>query len=161
MNNSFQKSYYNNATQFVDSRNTSADFQQNLKTQYEGVFTYNNVFSDDHSLNVKAGFSNTNREFYDLDADGRGASSDIIGTLNATSEPTNVNSSWTELNVIGFFGRVTYDFQKKYLFSASIRTDGASNLGENNKWVFFLEFLQDGIYTKRIFGQIYLLTLVS
>lgn len=137
LNNAFQRSYNNNATQFNDSRNASADFRQNIKTQYEGVFTYSNVFKDDHTLNVKAGASNYSREYYSLDADGRGASTDLITTLNASAEPTKVSSAFTDLNIIGFFGRLTYDYKKKYLFSASIRTDGASNLGENNKWGIF------------------------
>ena len=137
LGNAFQMSYYNNSTQFNDSRNASADFQQELRTQAEGVFTYNNTFNNKHSLNVKAGGSNYSRELYDLDADGRGASTDLISTLNASAEPTNVNSSFSTLNIIGFFGRVTYDYEKKYLFSASVRVDGASNLGENNKWGVF------------------------
>ncbi|NCI46781.1 SusC/RagA family TonB-linked outer membrane protein [Sediminibacterium soli] len=40
-------------------------------------------------------------------------------------------SSW---KLIGFFGRVNYNFDDKYMLSASIRREGSSKFGANNKW---------------------------
>ncbi|SIQ99601.1 SusC/RagA family TonB-linked outer membrane protein [Maribacter ulvicola] len=134
LDNAFQKSYFNTATSFNDSRNASADFEQDITTQIEGVFTYAKIMKDEHALNAKAGFSRVSREAYILGADGRGASSDLIPTLNASAEPTNVTSSFSSRNIIGFFGRVNYDYKRKYLLTASIRHDGASNLGADFKW---------------------------
>src|SRR5699024_6608797 len=39
--------------------------------------------------------------------------------------------------IVGYFGRITYDYDKRYLLSASMRYDGASNLGANNRWGYF------------------------
>lgn len=39
--------------------------------------------------------------------------------------------------LLSFFGRVNYDFQSKYLFSATFRADGSSKFGEGNKWGYF------------------------
>jgi TonB-linked SusC/RagA family outer membrane protein len=36
--------------------------------------------------------------------------------------------------LIGFFGRVNYNFADKYLVSASVRREGSSKFGDNNKW---------------------------
>ncbi|MCS2372946.1 TonB-dependent receptor [Phocaeicola vulgatus] len=33
-----------------------------------------------------------------------------------------------------FFGRFNYNFNEKYYFSASIRTDGSSTLPKDNRW---------------------------
>lgn len=44
----------------------------------------------------------------------------------------------SETNLIGFFGRLTYNYDQKYLFMASIRREEASQLwGTNNKWGMF------------------------
>ncbi len=39
-----------------------------------------------------------------------------------------------------FFGRVTYQYNKKYLFTANFRADGSSKFGENNKYGYFPSF---------------------
>lgn len=39
--------------------------------------------------------------------------------------------------LFSFFGRVNYDFADKYLFTASLRADGSSKFGKNNKWGYF------------------------
>ena len=39
-----------------------------------------------------------------------------------------------------FFGRVTYQYKSKYLFTANFRADGSSKFGENNKYGYFPSF---------------------
>lgn len=39
--------------------------------------------------------------------------------------------------LISFFGRFNYNFAEKYLFTASLRADGSSKFGPNNKWGIF------------------------
>ncbi|MDO6736342.1 TonB-dependent receptor [Wenyingzhuangia sp. 2_MG-2023] len=39
--------------------------------------------------------------------------------------------------LIGFLGRVQYNFDGKYLFSASVRRDGSSQFGPDNRWGVF------------------------
>ena len=40
-------------------------------------------------------------------------------------------------NLLSFFARVNYSFADKYIFSASVRADGSSKFGKNNKWGYF------------------------
>ncbi|GGF24493.1 SusC/RagA family TonB-linked outer membrane protein [Echinicola rosea] len=134
--NSFQKSYYNGPTQFVDSRNASAYNSTYWQKQFDGVFSYQKMLGL-HNFQFKLGGSYYDRQNYVASASGRGAASDLIPTLNASAEPTAVNSSLSQQVIIGYFGRVNYDFDKKYLFSFTARYDGASNLGSNNYWGFF------------------------
>ncbi|MBD8487363.1 TonB-dependent receptor [Echinicola sp. CAU 1574] len=134
--NSFQKSYYNGPTQFVDSRNASAYNSTYWQKQFDGVFSYQKVLGL-HNFQFKLGGSYYDRQNYAASASGRGAASDLIPTLNASAEPTAVSSSLSQQVIIGYFGRVNYDFDKKYLFSFTARYDGASNLGSNNYWGFF------------------------
>ncbi len=61
-----------------------------------------------------------------------------IGLGRAVSSGDFVNlirNSRSATNLIGFFGRFTYNYDQKYLFMASIRREAASQLwGTNNKW---------------------------
>jgi iron complex outermembrane receptor protein len=43
-------------------------------------------------------------------------------------------SSKEEYNIVSFLGRVNYNYAGKYYLTASVRRDGSSKLGLNNKW---------------------------
>lgn len=45
-----------------------------------------------------------------------------------------MSSSADESKLIGFFGRINYNFGDKYLLSASVRREGSSKFGANHKW---------------------------
>lgn len=135
-NNSFQKSFFNTPTQFVDNREASSFNSLFWQKQFDGIFTYKKSVGL-HNFQGKLGGSYFDRISYSASASGRGAASDLIPTLNASAEPTAVSSSHTQLRILGYFGRVNYDFDQKYLFSMSARADGASNLGKSNYWGFF------------------------
>ena len=47
------------------------------------------------------------------------------------------NTSQTPLVNIGYFGRIDYDYNKKYLLTASLRRDGISDFQGSNKWGMF------------------------
>ncbi|WP_297335065.1 TonB-dependent receptor [Algoriphagus sp.] len=60
---------------------------------------------------------------------------------NSTSEfPTTVNSSATRNELQSYFGRVNYTFKDKYLLTATLRADGSSKFGDNNKYGYFPSF---------------------
>ncbi|MBR5639327.1 MAG: SusC/RagA family TonB-linked outer membrane protein [Muribaculaceae bacterium] len=40
-------------------------------------------------------------------------------------------------SLVAFMGRVTYDYDNRYSFTVTARTDGSSKFGDNNKWGFF------------------------
>lgn len=56
-------------------------------------------------------------------------------SLGTPGKPeSNVND---DDKLVSFFGRVNYGFADKYLFTASVRADGSSKFGKNNKWGYF------------------------
>jgi TonB-linked SusC/RagA family outer membrane protein len=134
--NNFQKSFFNSPTQFIDSRAASASTSIWWQKQFDGVFRYQKNL-EGHNIRLDLGGSYFDRQNYALNASGRGAASDLIPTLNASAEPTAVSSSAGAQVIIGYFGRATYDFDRKYLFSVTARYDGASNLGKENYWGLF------------------------
>jgi len=135
--NTFLMSYLNSPIQLVEDRNATGRQENWEQIQVDAVFNYEKNFNEMHNLNATLGYSLYQRDNYTLFAEGRGAATDLIPTLNASGEPVGVSSTKGKQLILGYFGRANYDFDNKYLFSVSARYDGASNLGSAYKWGFF------------------------
>jgi TonB-linked SusC/RagA family outer membrane protein len=48
--------------------------------------------------------------------------------------PASYTSSW---NMLSYLGQAKYDYDNRYFISASLRGDGSSRFGQNNKWGLF------------------------
>lgn len=136
-NRLFQKAYFNGPNTLNSTRAASSSYTKRLDPQAEAVFTYDKSFNNVHNIEVKAGFSYYENNNDSLSASGRGAATDLIPTLNASASPVSVFGAESQQKIIGYFSRTTYNYKQKYLFNASLRYDGASNLGANNKWGLF------------------------
>ncbi len=53
---------------------------------------------------------------------------------------TRANTYRDEFTLISFLGRVNYNYNQKYYLTASIRRDGSSKFGANNRWGLFPSF---------------------
>ena len=87
-------------------------------------FSYQNFLYDGSSIENK-GFPTEDMKYYQI---GNG---DAEKTYLKASSYRNSNS------LAAVFGRVNYNFEEKYLVSASIRREGSSRFGVNNKWGWF------------------------
>lgn len=59
-------------------------------------------------------------------------------TIDAGTGGTFTGSgSFWNYNRASFFGRINYSYSGKYLFQATIRSDGSSKFGKNNRWGVF------------------------
>ena len=59
---------------------------------------------------------------------------DYLG-LGAT--PSRVESSYSEKTLLSFFARGNYNYDNRYLFTATVRADGSTVFSNKNKWGFF------------------------
>ena len=134
---SFQPAYLNGPGNLVDNRSASSSYYKWRQTQVDAVLSYSRSLLSNHHLDAKAGFSYYGRKESRLSASGQGASTDLIPTLNASAEPVSVSSSISDQVILGYFGRINYNFDYRYLVSINMRYDGASNLGSKYKWGFF------------------------
>lgn len=128
---SFQK-----ANEFNGLRPTTEGFNELERNKLEAYGTYNKTIQS-HSFSVMGGYSYQRDKQRIMSASVNGASSDKVPTLTAGPNKTAATSSSTEDVTIGYFGRVSYDFQKKYLFSATFREDASSRFASGNQWGFF------------------------
>ena len=87
-------------------------------------FSYQNFFYDGESIENK-GFPTESMKYYQI---GNG---DAEKTYLKASSYRNSNT------LIALFGRVNYNYADKYLVSASLRREGSSRFGKNNKWGLF------------------------
>ncbi|MFC5625604.1 SusC/RagA family TonB-linked outer membrane protein [Algoriphagus winogradskyi] len=114
------------------------DEYQNLSWLNENIATYGNSIGD-HNFQMLLGFSNQKfrqdrtRIAADTYADDRLPT--IQGAININRGGT--ISDVNEWALTSIFSRLTYNFKGKYLFTASVRGDGSSRFGEDNRWGIF------------------------
>lgn len=95
---------------------------------------------DNHDLKMLAGF--TFQDFVNRGFNGNidGFTSDVLLTNNfglGNTENDDLNSYKNSNTLISYLGRVNYNYLSKYYLTASIRADGSSRFGENNKFGYF------------------------
>lgn len=110
---------------------------RNVGWIWDNTVNYNKVIKN-HSLGVMVGTStqeNQSRGINGVTADlpGNGA----ITVLSAGNNPGTPGGSASESALVSFFGRLTYSYADKYLFTANFRTDGSSKFAPGNQWGVF------------------------
>ena len=142
----------NSTTQTNFRRTNNRRFDYNL----ENTISYTRSFGDHNaSLLVGQGAYLDNRTrmtsvtFFNVPADNFKEAS-----LNFKVPADQRNSDGSEgidHTVVSLFGRLTYDYQEKYLFQALIRRDGSSRFGPNNKYGVFPSFMVGWVASKEDF----------
>ena len=113
--------------------------ENDSRLNYNNTLTYTHNFAGAHNLDVTAGQEYIYNYF------------ENFGT-SASAFPT-VNNGWDDLSLgtiygtpsshaeddklLSFFGRLNYGYKSKYLLTASLRADGSSKFGINNRWGVF------------------------
>ena len=104
----------------------------------ESYVTLSKNFNEMHDLNVIGGYSWQEFDNYTQSIIGSGFVNDNLGADNIGGGVNQVPTNNHEINrLISFYGRVNYNYNNKYLFTATLRDDGSSRFGSNNRWVLF------------------------
>lgn len=125
---------------FLNSNGTAdVSVNNDLSMLNENTITYSKVFNEKHSLSAVAGFTYQNFISKSLRGSGSGFLSDVMETydLSAAANPKIPASGYSESVLLSYLGRINYVLDNKYLFTASIRSDGSSKYSKNNKWGYF------------------------
>ena len=103
-------------------------------TNYMGSFGLHNVKGMAGYSYQYSRYSGFNAENKDFPNDGLG--SDNLGSGEYAKEEGEVlmGSYKNDAKLIAFFGRVSYDYDGRYLFTVSLRHEGSSKFGADNKW---------------------------
>lgn len=118
------------------SRGTSKSQEDLL----EATLQYDKTFSNDHDFNALAGYSWRENRYenywmqnWDFPTDDFSYNNIGAGLAMRRGEAP-INSSQTRSKLVGYFFRVNYSYQDKYLLMASIRHEGSSKFGADHKW---------------------------
>jgi TonB-linked SusC/RagA family outer membrane protein len=136
-NRSFLKSYLDGPLVLNQNREATSSQTALIQKQADAVLNYVKSIGIHHNLEATVGYSYFKALNTATTAVGRNAGTDLIPTLNASATPWSVTGSESEQLLYGYFGRINYNFDQKYLITVNARYDGASNLGADYKWGFF------------------------
>ncbi|QJW92215.1 TonB-dependent receptor [Spirosoma taeanense] len=102
----------------------------------ENIVNYTKNFGGKHNLNVTLlhSIQRDNYERFRTDVQGIPAESQQFYNLGAASSVQATASELVQWTINSYMARVNYDFNDKYLITATIRRDGSSRFGENTKY---------------------------
>ena len=107
----------------------------------ELILKYNQQFGE-HRIDAMAGYSYQYFWNEGLNTAAYGFQSDEFKWYNLAAAKTIESiTSYAESNkLISFYGRANYSYANRYLFTATVRRDGSSRFGKDNKWGTFPSF---------------------
>ena len=126
-----------------DDHNRVSETKQNwFNYSYELFGNYDFSLNDEHNFNVFAGFTigkGTNNRLSGSNVDVPFNSWTYADLSSAAGgiEYQSTGSSQSVNRSVSLMGRVEYDFQEKYLASITVRRDGSTSFGKNNKFAVF------------------------
>ena len=128
------------ASNETDEGFASLQYADTFKWVNENQLTYSNVFADKHALTLTA-VASFEKMIRNKDrSTARGfMSEDLLNNVlqNGLTETYQLNTGKTISTLMSYTARVNYNFDKRYMFTASARADGSSKFGKNNKWGMF------------------------
>ncbi|MEM1119054.1 MAG: SusC/RagA family TonB-linked outer membrane protein [Bacteroidota bacterium] len=113
--------------------------QYNLQERVQTRIISDNILSYDqdfgsHEISALAGVTLQRRQAENSDVTGTGYANDLLKNLQGATSISEFSEVNVERNKIGYFARVNYAFDDKYLVNASFRRDGSSVFGVDSKW---------------------------
>ncbi len=127
---------YTAANYLFATRGASQGYSNYSNYIIENFFSYNRTF-DKHNISATLGNSYIDPgKASSLNASGSNIANDVIRNLSVAlaQNVTGTSSGYASTALISYYGRVIYTFDNKYVLSASMRRDGASNFGANNRF---------------------------
>ncbi|WP_289042435.1 TonB-dependent receptor [uncultured Zobellia sp.] len=140
---------YNEQYEFFSPTNATYSINRPVPTNNEAIWDDRNTFSwlnentitydksiGDHTFSVLGGFT---YQKYRQDRNRVQASDFADDRLPTIQGATNINRNGTfdevrEWSLVSFLSRLTYNYKGKYLLTGSIRSDGSSRFGSENRW---------------------------
>lgn len=105
--------------------------------------TYEDTYKGGHHLTVTAGGNYEGQYKKSTEGEGKNLLTDVLNDFSLVGPNElgevlmSVGGSQSEYALLGFFGRINYDYKEKYLFEVSGRYDGSSRFAKGSRWGFF------------------------
>jgi TonB-linked SusC/RagA family outer membrane protein len=108
---------------------------------FDNVLSFKKSFAK-HNLETMLGSSWTDSDYTNSWINASHYKDDQIKTLNVANKIAwdNTGTGASQWGIMSYFGRMAYNFDSKYLFTANIRADGSSKLHPDHRWGVFPSF---------------------
>lgn len=108
---------------------------------WRNILTYNGAIAPKHNLNVMLGQEMSHSYWENFAATNSGyLSNSVIDLIAGETTGNNVNITQGNQNntaLFSYFGRALYNYDDRYLLTATLRYDGSSKFADGNRWAWF------------------------
>ena len=119
-------------SQFASLSKTYAEYTNLTATN---TISYARTFGEAHNLDFLVGHEVLNIQYSGISGSRRNFPNSNLRDVFSLGSVDITNGDYEgDESLLSYFGRVQYDYQSKYLFSATVRRDGSSKFGPENKW---------------------------
>lgn len=116
-------------------------FSKDERLSFEAYTTYNKTLAGGHSINAVAGYSfwqangeSFNMTNYDFPIEGVGPWDMGSGMYLSDGRAGMDSYKDPRERLLAIFGRLNYAYKDRYMLTASLRHEGSSKFGKNNRW---------------------------
>ncbi|WP_397362040.1 SusC/RagA family TonB-linked outer membrane protein [Olleya sp. R77988] len=144
-NTAYRREYFNKPGSVLDgyvgdanNPGSKTDNGSNeLDLTVTNLLSYNNTYAEKHNVTLTGLFEFNKRTLRTYSLSSSGFSNDYQGVQSIATLPTAASTNLFERALLSYGGFLDYDYDGKYLATASIRTDGSSTFGQNNRYGVF------------------------
>jgi len=107
---------------------------------WRNILTYNGTFGKKHNINAMIGQEMSHNYWENMSASNQGYLSNSVIDLRAgerTGNNVNIDGYQNNTSLFSYFGRVLYNFDDRYLVTATLRRDGSSKFADGKRWGWF------------------------
>lgn len=109
-------------------------YNKSITYTWDNFLTYDKYWGEDHHLTVLAGTDAQTNSYHFAGGNVSGFASDVTQQFNNGTLNPVLNGNGSEWALLSYVGRVNYAYKDRYLLTATIRRDGSSRFGDNNKY---------------------------
>lgn len=107
---------------------------------WRNILTYTGTIAQQHNINAMIGQEMSHNYWENMSASNQGYLSNSVIDLRAgerTGNNVNIDGYQNNTSLFSYFGRVLYNFDDRYLVTATLRRDGSSKFADGNRWGWF------------------------
>lgn len=101
---------------------------------WDNYFLFDHTFAKKHHLSMMAGTSAQWNSYDYMSGEKSGFLFDSVNQMDNGQEVEYINGSKSEWSLMSLMARANYSYDDRYLITATIRRDGSSRFGRNNRW---------------------------
>ncbi|MGM9786351.1 MAG: TonB-dependent receptor [Candidatus Cryptobacteroides sp.] len=140
-NDGYQMPYWLGRYTYIDRSSVWSGMNRYFTWQVENTLSYNCTIADRHNLTVLIGQSAMSSASQSV-----GGTSYDLGNpkqpwIDNTESDVNSRNAWGSMSpyhrLLSWFGRISYNFDERYMAEVTLRRDGSSNFGPSHKWATF------------------------